>query len=160
VEAEIAHGRLPPAARLPPVRELAVALDVSPATVAAAYRTLQQRGFVTADRGRGTSVAALPPVRVKRAAALPAGGRDLASGNPDPELLPPLAGAFARVDPTHRLYGVAARLPDLAALAEAGFAADGVRGDVAVTGGALDAIERALQTELRLGDRVVVEDPT
>src|SRR5262249_43466799 len=85
---------------------------------------------------------------------------DLASGNPDPELLPPLAGVFARVDPTHRLYGVAARLPELAALAEAGFAADGVRGDVAVTGGALDAIERALQTELRLGDRVVVEDPT
>ena len=51
-------------------------------------------------------------------------------------------------------------LPELAAVAEAEFAADGIRGDVAVTGGALDAIERALQTELRLGDRVVVEDPS
>ena len=142
------------------MRELAAALEVSPATVAAAYRTLKQRGFVVADRGRGTSVAALPPMRVWRAAQLPAGVRDLVSGNPDPQLLPSLAGVFARLDPAHRLYGVAAKLPELATRAAAQFASDGIRGDVAVTGGALDAIERALQTELRLGDRVVVEDPS
>jgi DNA-binding transcriptional MocR family regulator len=142
------------------VRELAAALEISPATVAAAYRTLKQRGFVVADRGRGTSVAALPPVRVQRASELPAGVRDLSSGNPDPQLLPSLAAALARVDPAHRLYGVAAKLPELAALAESEFSADGVGGDIAVTGGALDAIERALQTELRSGDRVVVEDPS
>ena len=41
--------------------------------------------------------------------------------------------------------------PELASLVEAEFSADGVRGEVAVTGGALDAIERALQTELRAG---------
>ena len=160
VEIEIAHGRLPPESKLPPVRSLAAALEVSPATVAAAYRTLKQRGFVVADRGRGTSVAALPPVRVKRAAELPAGARDLASGNPDPRLLPSLAKALARVDPKHKLYGGATKLPELASQAEAEFATDGIRGDIAVTGGALDAIERALQTELRLGDRVVVEDPS
>jgi DNA-binding transcriptional MocR family regulator len=160
VEGEVALGRLPPGSRLPAVRALAAALQVSPATVAAAYRTLGQRGFVTADRGRGTTVAAVPPVRVKRAAALPAGVRDLSSGNPDPALLPPLAGALARVDPGHKLYGVAAKLPELADLAAAEFGADGIGGDVAVTAGALDAIERALQTELRLGDRVVVEDPS
>jgi DNA-binding transcriptional MocR family regulator len=160
VEAEIAHGRLPPATRLPPVRELAANLKVSPATVAGAYRTLKQRGFVTADRGRGTSVAALPPVRVRTVTALPAGVRDLASGNPDPQLLPSLAEVLPRVDPKHRLYGVAAKLPELASLAEAEFASDGIRGDVAVTGGALDAIERALETVLRPGDRVVVEDPS
>jgi DNA-binding transcriptional MocR family regulator len=142
------------------VRELAAALDVSPATVAAAYRTLRQRGFVVTGRGRGTSVAPVPPVRVRRATELPAGVRDLASGNPDPALLPPLAAALARVDTTHRLYGVPAKLPELAARAEAQFAEDGVRGDVAITGGALDAIERALETELRPGDRVVLEDPT
>jgi DNA-binding transcriptional MocR family regulator len=142
------------------VRELAAALAVSPATVAAAYRALRQRGFVVADRGRGTSVAAAPPVRVRRVAELPAGVRDLASGNPDPGLLPPLAKALARLDAAHALYGVAATLPELAAMVEAEFSADGVRGEVAVTGGALDAIERALQTELRAGDRVVVEDPS
>lgn len=142
------------------MRELAAALDVSPATAAAAYRTLRQRGFVITDRGRGTSVAALPPVRVRRAAELPAGVRDLASGNPDPRLLPPLSRVLPRVDTTHRLYGVPAKLPELAAQAETEFADDGVRGDVAIAGGALDAIERALETELRPGDRVVLEDPT
>jgi DNA-binding transcriptional MocR family regulator len=125
--------------------------------VAAAYRTLRQRGFVVADRGRGTTVAPLPPVRVQRAARLPEGVADLSSGNPDPRLLPQLA--LAELD-TPVLYGAAAKLPELARLAEASFAADGIHGDIAVTGGALDAIERALQTELRVGDRVVVEDPT
>jgi DNA-binding transcriptional MocR family regulator len=156
----VASGRLAPATRLPTVRELATALAVSPATVAAAYRTLKQRGFVIAERGRGTSIAPLPPMRVRRAAELPADVRDLTRGNPDPRLLPPIGDALARIDPAHRLYGVAAKLPALAALATADFAADGVDGDIAVTGGALDAIERALQTELRLGDRVAVEDPT
>jgi DNA-binding transcriptional MocR family regulator len=141
------------------VRELAVTVDVSPATVAAAYRTLRQRGFVVADRGRGTTVAALPPVRVRGAAELPAGVRDLADGNPDPRLLPPLRPALDRVDPAHKLYGVEAKLPALEAIARAAFSADGVHGDVAVTAGALDAIERVLETELRAGDAVAVEDP-
>ena len=156
----MANGRLAPGAKLPAVRDLAVALEVSPATVAAAYRALKQRGFVVGERGQGTSIAPLPPMRVQRAAELPAGVRDLSSGNPDPRLLPPLAKVLARIDPAPRLYGVAAKLPALTAHAEADFSADGVRGDIAVTGGALDAIERALQTELKLGDRVVVEDPS
>lgn len=142
------------------MRELAASLAVSPATVAAAYRTLKQRGFVVAERARGTSVAPVPPVRVTRAAPLPAGVRDLASGNPDPRLLPSLADALARVEPAHKLYGVPAKLADLVELAEADFGTDGVLGDVAVTGGALDALGRALQTELRAGDRVAVEDPS
>jgi DNA-binding transcriptional MocR family regulator len=133
---------------------------VSPATVASAYRTLRQRGFVVADRGRGTSVAALPPVRVRRDPALPPGVRDVRSGNPDPELLPALGPVLERIAPSHRLYGAPAKLPELASLAAAEFAADGIEGEIAVTGGALDAVERALQTDLRLGDRVVVEDPS
>jgi DNA-binding transcriptional MocR family regulator len=158
VEREIARGRLAAETKLPPVRDLAASLEISPATVAAAYRTLRQRGFVVANRGRGTTVAPLPPVRVQRSAALPPGVRDLASGNPDPALLPPLP--LDRLDPAPLLYGAPAKLPELADYAVSNFAADGVEGDIAVTGGALDAVERALQTELRVGDRVVVEDPT
>ena len=160
MEQAVAGGDLAPGVRLPAVRDLAAAVEVSPATVAAAYRTLRQRGFVVADRGRGTSVAAIPPVRVRSPGALPAGVRDLASGNPDPGLLPPIAGVLRKLGAEHRLYGAPAKLPELVAIAEAGFAADGIGGDVAVTGGALDAIERALQTELRMGDRVALEDPS
>ena len=45
----------------------------------------------------GTSVAALPPVRVRRDPALPPGVRDLRSGNPDPELLPALGPLLGRI---------------------------------------------------------------
>jgi DNA-binding transcriptional MocR family regulator len=102
----------------------------------------------------------MPPVRVRRIAELPVGVRDLASGNPDPLLLPSLSEALRRVDPAHKLYGGPTKLPELESIAAAEFRADAVHGDIAVTGGALDAIERALQTELRIGDRVVVEDPS
>jgi DNA-binding transcriptional MocR family regulator len=47
----------------------------------------------------------------------------------------------------------------LVELASAGLARDGIAGDLAILGGALDGIERVLQAELRPGDRVVLEDP-
>src|SRR5215470_19594060 len=160
IEAAIADGRLAAADRLPTVRELASQLRVSPATVAAAYRTLKERGLVSANTRLGTSVAAQPPLRVRGARPLPANVRDLASGNPDVALLPPLRPALARLDPEHKLYGGPVKLARLVELAEADFAADQIVGDIAVAGGALDGIERILQTRLRPGDRVAVEDPT
>ena len=141
--------RLAPAARLPTVRDLAGELEVSPATVAAAYRTLKQRGLVSANRRRGTVVATQPPLRVIGGPPLPPNTRDLASGNPDPALLPPLGPALGRVDPEHKLYGGPIRLPKLVELAEADFAADGISGDIAVVGGALDGIERSCRRRLR-----------
>jgi DNA-binding transcriptional MocR family regulator len=128
--------------------------------VAAAYRTLRERGLVSANRRRGTVVASQPPLRVLGGRPLPSNARDLASGNPDPALLPPLEPALARLDLEHKLYGGPIKLARLVELAEADFAADGIDGDIAVVGGALDGIERVLQTQLRPGDRVVVEDPS
>ena len=133
---------------------------MSPATVAAAYRTLKQRSLVSANRRRGTVVAIEPPLRVRSRPALPPNTRDLASGNPSPALLPPLGPALARLDSEHKLYGGEIKLAKLVELAEADFAADGIDGDIAIAGGALDGIERVLQTQLRAGDRVVVEDPS
>jgi DNA-binding transcriptional MocR family regulator len=133
---------------------------VSPATVASAYRTLRQRGLVSANRRRGTVVAIEPPLRVRGGRPLPPNTRDLAGGNPDPMLLPPLGPALARLNPEHKLYGGEIKLAKLVELAEADFAADGIEGDIAVVGGALDGIERVLQTQLRPGDRVAVEDPS
>src|SRR5690348_8076718 len=160
IEALIAEGQLRPGERLPAVRSLAAELGISPATVAAGYRSLRDRGLVRPDGRHGTMVAAQPPLRVRPARPLPPDVCDLASGNPDPALLPPLGPVLARIDPAHKFYGGPAVLPQLAEVARAGFAADGITGDIAVTGGALDGIERVLQAELRPGDRVGVEDPS
>ena len=64
------------------------------------------------------------------------------------------------LDPTHKLYGGPNKLPQLVVLAEDDFAADDIEGEIAIVGGALDGIERVLQTHLLPGDRVVVEDPS
>jgi DNA-binding transcriptional MocR family regulator len=160
IETLIAAGQLRPGERLPAVRALATELGISPATVAAGYRSLRDRGLVTPGGRHGTVVAAQPPLRVRPARSLPPGVRDLASGNPDPALLPPLGPALARISSAHKLYGGPAILPQLADIARADFAADGITGDIAVAAGALDGIERVLQAELRPGDRVGVEDPS
>jgi DNA-binding transcriptional MocR family regulator len=67
---------------------------------------------------------------------------------------------LARISPEHKLYGGPANLEALVDFAHRDFAADGVEGELAVVGGALDGIERVLETRLRPGDRIAVEDPT
>src|SRR5258706_5577522 len=81
VERGVREGRLAPGAPLPTVRALSKELKLSPATVAAAYRALRQRGLVTSDGRRGTRIGQRPPVTARRPAApIPAGLRDPASG--------------------------------------------------------------------------------
>jgi DNA-binding transcriptional MocR family regulator len=161
VEAAVAGGRLRAGEPLPPVRRLATDLGVSPTTVAAALAELRRRGVVMSRPRSGTRVADRPPLRPSRsAAAVPDGARDVASGNPDPELLPDLRRALRDLDAPQRLYGAEPVLPELAAIAAAAFEADGVRaGRICAVNGALDGIERVLATHLQPGDAVVVEDP-
>lgn len=91
---------------------------------------------------------------------MPAGVRDLAGGNPDPELLPDLTPVLRRIEPPRQLYGGDQADPQLLELARAELGEDGIAAeDVAVVSGALDGIERALQAQLRPGDVVAVEDP-
>ncbi|MGZ9929694.1 aminotransferase class I/II-fold pyridoxal phosphate-dependent enzyme [Streptomyces sp. NC-S4] len=166
VEAGVASGALPPGSLLPPMRELAGELGVNPNTVAAAYRTLRERGVIETDGRRGSRVRARPSSTPRDALRMvvPEGVRDLVEGSPDVSLLPslegPLAAAARRYAQAPTLYGAGPVAPELAELARAGFDADGVPpGPVAVTSGALDGIERVLTAHLRAGDAVAVEDP-
>jgi DNA-binding transcriptional MocR family regulator len=160
VERALREGRLRAGDRLPTVRALAVALAVSPGTVAAAYLGLRGRGIAVGEGRRGTRIAGAPALRARAAAPVPAGVLDLASGNPDPALLPPLGPALRAVAPAHYLYGEPNPVPELLRLAARTLGADGIAAEsVAVVSGALDGILRVLEAHLRPGDRVALEDP-
>lgn len=160
-------GELEPGQALPPMRELAERLGVNPNTVAAAYRTLRERGVIETAGRRGSRVRAQPATTGRDfiQVDVPEGVRDVSDGNPDPALLPPLGPAFAAAaeqgDREPVLYGSSPVEPDLLRLARAELDADGVPdGPLAVTSGALDAMERVLAAHLRPGDAVAVEDPS
>ncbi|OBH79537.1 GntR family transcriptional regulator [Mycobacterium mantenii] len=163
IEAAISAGTLHPGDALPPVRELAAQLGVNANTAAAAYRLLRHRGAVETGGRRGTRVRQRPATTPRSLLGLevPAGVRDLSTGNPRADLLPiarvtlPAGGEGRPV-----LYGEPALSPALGDFARRALSADGIPADhLAVTSGALDGIERALTAHLRPGDRVAVEDP-
>lgn len=163
IEAAISAGALAPGDALPPVRELAGRLGVNANTAAAAYRLLRHRGAIETAGRRGTRVRHRPATTPRSLLGLdvPAGVRDLSTGNPNPDLLP-IAGASLAGSGAGRpvLYGEQAVSPALEEFARRALAADGIPADhLAVTSGALDGIERALTAHLRPGDRVAVEDP-
>ena len=156
IESAVASGKLGSGELLPTVRALAEHLRVSPATVAAAYRVLRERGVVVADGRRGTRVRPASPIAAPRAVPLPENVVDLSDGNPDPALLPRLPA----LDLSQRLYGEELNDPRLIELAREQFRADRIDGQhVSVVSGAMDGVERVLREHLRAGDRVAVEDP-
>ncbi|MFE0701434.1 aminotransferase class I/II-fold pyridoxal phosphate-dependent enzyme [Streptomyces sp. NPDC058872] len=166
VERGVGSGSLEPGQPLPPMRELAITLGVNPNTVAAAYRTLRERGVIETDGRRGSRVRPRPATTARGSlrVEVPAGVRDVSKGNPDPGLLPPLGEALAEVARRYAelpgLYGEAPVDEEFGGLARAAFDADGVpAGPVGVASGSLDAIERVLVARLRPGDAVAVEDP-
>lgn len=160
VEKAIRTGQLAPGDRLPPVRQLSGELGVSASTVAASYRTLKQRGYVSTQGRSGTTVSTRPPLSAPTTTPVPEGTRDLANGNPDPAFLPLLRVRKDYMVDEPRLYGDPQNLSELVEYAQAFFREDGIDAHtVAVVGGALDGIERVLQAHLRPGDRVGVEDP-
>ncbi len=145
---------------LPPVRTLADDLRISPATVASAYKSLQNRGVLVSDGRRGTRVSQRIVIQSAPSPPLPSGVRNLRDGNPDPALLPDMAEALAQIDPSPRLYGAPRNDADLLRIAARDFKNDGLPlGPISVVNGALDGMERVLREHLRPGDRVAVEDP-
>lgn len=168
----VTTDRLAAGTRLPTVRELARALGTSPGTVSGAWQALAGLGVIE-SRGRlGTFVRASPRGSHRYAqiaghhvgdGAAGAGDGfrlDLASGTPDPLLLPDLGPALARVggrahttsyleDPVHPALGawLSQTWP---------FPAEALT----IVDGALDALDRVAAELVRFGDRVLVENPT
>jgi len=161
VERGIEAGELTPGAPLPAVRSLASELGVSPTTVAAAFKDLRSRGLVVTQPRSGARVSWRPPVAGAWTGLRQVEGlRDLASGNPDPALLPDLTPVLRRIEPPRQLYGGDPVDPRLLEPVRDELEADGIEaGALAVVSGALDGIERALAARLRPGDAIAVEDP-
>ena len=161
IERAIEQGALAPGEALPSVRAIARELGVSPTTVSAALGDLRSRGLVVTHERSRSRVSWRPPLGGSlQRPSVPAGARDLASGNPDPALLPDATPFLRRLEPPTQLYGGEPAVPGLLALAEAELGATGIdSGALAVTSGALDGIERALQANAKPGDLIAVEDP-
>lgn len=160
IEQLVKDGKLRPGDRLPSVRELAKDLNVSPATVSAVYQKLNARGIVY-SRGRGGTLISPHPVpHLPHRMPVSDQLRNLADGNPDPELFPSLKPILEKLDASPVLYGVPDRNEDLMRLLEKRWIEEGVSvGDICVVNGALDGMERVFKEFLRPGDRVLVEDP-
>ncbi len=160
IEQGIRSGALKPGEKLPTIRSVAEALELAPATVAGAYRQLQQRGFLVAQGRRGTLVSARPPLSVASPLAAKEGVINCATGNPDRRLLPKLAPALGAVRRVQSLYDEDPNSPELVELGLMMFRNDGIpTGGICTVNGSLDGIERALAEHLFPGDRVAVEDP-
>ncbi|HEY8672407.1 MAG TPA: aminotransferase class I/II-fold pyridoxal phosphate-dependent enzyme [Candidatus Dormibacteraeota bacterium] len=160
IERGIREGDLTAGTRLPTVRSLASHRGISTATVASAYRELRRRGLVAGAGRLGTSIAPRVPPSPRGKPIVPAGVRDLLTGNPDPALLPDLGPALAALPHEPVLYGAAGSDPELIELAAARLEADGVSAEhLTVVGGALDGVQLALMAHLTPGDRIAVEDP-
>ncbi|MFI1991987.1 aminotransferase class I/II-fold pyridoxal phosphate-dependent enzyme [Actinoplanes sp. NPDC020271] len=153
----VQRGDLPPGATLPAIRALAADLGVNRNTVAAAYALLAAAGVVDARGRAGTTVRGLPEVGGEGQTSAATTAVNLASGNPDPALLPDWAQALTGYTPV--LYGADPMDPRLRDWALQNLPAGPGPGRVAVTGGAVDAVERLLAAHLVRGDAVAAEDP-
>ena len=149
IRQHVTTGTLAVGETLPPVRELATELNVNRNTVAAAYKRLVSSGLAQSLGRNGTVIKGITaPVALE-------------GGNPDTPLIDLSGGNyFAKINKSPRLYGDAAVSPGLKAWASEWMqnAMPG-KGEIDITSGAIDAIERLLCAHLLPGDSVVVEDP-
>jgi DNA-binding transcriptional MocR family regulator len=162
----IRAGRLEKDDRLPTVRDLAKALGVSPATVSEAWQALAAVGAIRARGRAGTFVLdTVEPSRPSRylgiGGAPLAEGLNLSTGTPDPALLPPLREALERVLASSESWTTSYLddpvLPELDRLLRSSWPFEPAR--LTVVDGALDGLSRVVDQAVRLGDRVVMENP-
>lgn len=160
----IRSGAIPVGIKLPPVREIAEALGVSPATVSAAWSELR-RFKVIQGRGRtgmwvcGDKLSPRP-LRFEEVGNFGAEALDLTLAIPDPALLPPLAEAMRRGAGASDLNSYQ-RVPIQPALRAAVAPSWPYRPEAFLaTNGGYDALFATLHALIRPGELVAIEDPT
>lgn len=118
VQRLVSAGTLGAGLRLPPVREVARHIGVSPATVGQAWKLLAEHGTIETRGRQGTFVVepgSRQPWRQFRRVSGVDLPRDLSTGFPDPSLLPDLAPYLEEAGRLHRYraYESVATLPEL-----------------------------------------------
>jgi len=163
IGALITNDSLHPGTRLPTVRELADALNVSPTTVGDAWQILRRHRVIDTEGRRGSfvrEVSRRPSVRYWR---VPATGEtikiDLGSGVPDARLLPDPLTTMRSLKKTPSVTSYLEQ-PVLAELEQVltqrwPF----VPGRITVLNGAMDALDRLIQATVQVGDKVGISDP-
>ncbi|TIQ37206.1 MAG: PLP-dependent aminotransferase family protein [Mesorhizobium sp.] len=160
----IRSGALPVGSKLPPVRELAFMLGVSPATVSQAWSELR-RYKIIGGRGRngawvmGDRFAARPERHLSVGNYGPS-VLNLAIAEPDVALLPPLGAALAHGARAENLnsYERVRILPELEAAVRPSWPYD--PGAFLATNGGYNAIYTLLHALVPPGAPVAIEDPT
>ncbi|MBC9718515.1 PLP-dependent aminotransferase family protein [Streptomyces sp. TRM66268-LWL] len=169
----VLEGRVPVAARLPAERELALALNVSRTTVAAAYEALRTEGFLESRRGAGswTAVPAGNPLPARGLEPLPpeALGSMIDLGcaalpAPEPWLTRSVQGALEELPPYAHTHGdYPAGLPALRQMIADRYTERGIPTmpeQIMVTTGAMGAIDAICHLFAGRGERIAVESPS
>jgi DNA-binding transcriptional MocR family regulator len=163
VSRAVRDGALQPGSKLPPIRDVATRLGLSPTTVSAGWALLARSGAIRTDGRRGTTIADLQepaPGRYRRALERQLDfALDLSAGTPDPALLPDLATALGELT-TAGIPGSYLDDPVLPGLLEVLKAQwPYPPEELMVVDGAMDGLDLVSRSLLRFGDRVVVEHP-
>lgn len=168
----IREGKLSAGFLLPPVRQLAGFLSVNPGTVVAAYRELEQQGYILTRRGSGSFVAdrSGPPVTVlsaeeEREETLV----DMRKISIDPALFPTatLKDFIGRIidrdgPEAFTADGIEGYRPLREAVAES-LKEEGIwtdAGHIQIVSGSQQGIDIAARSLLRHGSFVIAENPT
>lgn len=160
----IRAGALPVGAKLPPIRDLAFRLNVSPATLSEAWSDLRRQKILTGRGRNGTFVSGdrfiAKPARLASSGRYGSDVLNLTQAVPDTRLLPPLAQAMA--------YGASAEgvnsyersriLPELEAAVRATWPYEAEA--FLATNGGYNAVYTLFHALVMPGAAVAIEDPT
>ncbi len=164
IGAMISCGDLQPGDRLPTVRAVADRIGVSSSTVADSWRILTAHGAIDTARRNGTTVRSARAEMTGRFWQVPstlgASIVDLSTGTPDTDLLPPLGPVLHRLHADVSITSYIDRPVLLELEHELNRRWPFVPQSLTVVNGALDALDHMVAALVRLGDTVVVEDPT